>query len=126
MATFSEEQVHQHLYSVGLRAVILELSEFDEPASADVGDIKDDEDFQLWRIIKARAFAKLQRLHNSIRCGEFIGSKLKLTTDGTKPMELDLMGIHEDGIFVLELKVERSAERNAFSELFAYSNYIAT
>ncbi|MGX9181819.1 hypothetical protein [Mesorhizobium sp. BHbdii] len=25
----------------------------------------------------------------------------------------------------MELKVERSAERNAFSELFAYSNYIA-
>jgi hypothetical protein len=40
-------------------------------------------------------------------------------------MELDLLGTHEDGLFVLELKIDRSAERNAFSELFAYSNYIA-
>jgi hypothetical protein len=40
-------------------------------------------------------------------------------------MELDLLGTHEDGIFILELKVNRSAERNAFSELFAYSNYLA-
>jgi hypothetical protein len=40
-------------------------------------------------------------------------------------MELDLLGEHEDGLFILELKVERSAERNAFSELLAYSNYIA-
>lgn len=40
-------------------------------------------------------------------------------------MELDLLGQHEDGLFILELKVDRSAERNAFSELFAYSNYIA-
>jgi hypothetical protein len=40
-------------------------------------------------------------------------------------MELDLLGQHEDGLFILELKVDRAAERNAFSELFAYSNYIA-
>ena len=40
-------------------------------------------------------------------------------------MELDLLGTHEDGLFVLELKVNRAAERNAFSELFAYSNYIS-
>ena len=40
-------------------------------------------------------------------------------------MELDLLGQHEDGLFILELKVDRSAERNAFSELYAYSNYIA-
>jgi hypothetical protein len=40
-------------------------------------------------------------------------------------MELDMLGQCEDGVFVLELKVDRSAERNAFSELFAYSNYVA-
>jgi hypothetical protein len=40
-------------------------------------------------------------------------------------MELDLIGTHDEGLFVMELKVQRSAERNAFSELFAYSNYIA-
>ncbi len=40
-------------------------------------------------------------------------------------MELDLLGYDEGGVFILELKVDRSAERNAFSELFAYSYYIA-
>lgn len=40
-------------------------------------------------------------------------------------MELDLLGHHEDGLFILELKVDRAAERKAFSELFAYSNYVA-
>ncbi len=68
---------------------------------------------------------KLERLHRTIRYGTFVGTKIKLPTDKTTPMELDLIGVHEDGLFVLELKVERSAERNAFSELFAYSNYIA-
>ena len=51
--------------------------------------------------------------------------KVDLPTDSTKPMQLDLLGYHEDGIFVLELKVGSSSERNAFSELLAYSNYIA-
>jgi hypothetical protein len=125
MAAFSEEQVHQHIYRVGLEAVIVDIPEFDGPPATTVGDIEDEEDFQFWRIIRARALAKLRRLHRSVRYGDFIGSKVKLPTDGTKPMELDLLGTHEDGLFVLELKVERSAERNAFSELFAYSNYIA-
>lgn len=90
------------------------------------GDQADDEaDFELWRFIKERALQKLGRLHRTIRYGEFIGSKVKLPIDSTRPMELDLLGQHEDGLFILELKVDRSAERNAFSELFAYSNYLA-
>ena len=128
MVVFSEDEVHQHLYQVGLEAVIKDCPEFDGStlaADEERGDMEDEENFQLWRIIKARAFSKLRRLHRSIRYGDFIGSKVKLPTNSTKPMELDLLGTHEDGLFVLELKVDRSAERNAFSELFAYSNYIA-
>lgn len=128
MTMFSEDEVHQHLYQTGLEAVIVDSVELDglsiEPDD-DVNDTENEDDFQLWRIIKDRAFAKIGRLHNSLRYGEFIGSKVNLPTDGTKPMELDLLGTHEDGLFILELKVNRSAERNAFSELFAYSNYIA-
>ncbi|MBR1335330.1 hypothetical protein JQ579_21880 [Bradyrhizobium ottawaense] len=92
-------------------------------------DTPDDEggiSFELWRIIKARVLTKLLTMHRTIRYGEFIGSKIKLPVDKTTPMELDILGQHEDGLFILELKVERSAERNAFSELFGYSNYIAS
>ncbi|MER8569029.1 hypothetical protein NKH85_12610 [Mesorhizobium sp. M0924] len=124
MAKFSEKQVHEHLYKTGLEALIQDSVELDQsPAEPDCDE--DGEGFQLWRIIKDRALGRLRRLHQSVRYGEFIGSNLELPTDHTRPMELDLLGVHEDGLFVLELKVERSAERNAFSELFAYSNYIA-
>lgn len=119
MAQFSEEVVHDYLFKTGLTALVDDTTAFDE-AQADNPD-----DFQLWRIIKARALAKLERLHNSVRYGDFLGSKVKLPTDHTRPMELDLLGSHEDGLFILELKVDRAAERNAFSELFAYSNYVA-
>jgi hypothetical protein len=128
MAAFSEDDVQKYLHAKGLEAVILDCPEFDAseaelPTTAE-GDANNP-DFQLWRIIKDRAMTKLERLHRTIRYGTFVGTKIKLPTDKTRPMELDLIGVHEDGLFVLELKVERSAERNAFSELFAYSNYIA-
>ncbi|RWR30198.1 hypothetical protein D2T29_12980 [Sinirhodobacter populi] len=130
MTAFTEDQVHTYIYRVGLEALVKDCPTFDAPEEEaepeQVLDLEGDEvPFELWRIIKRRAFEKLQRLHNTIRYGEFIGSKIKLRTDSTRPMELDLLGTHEDGLFVLELKVDRSAERNAFSELFAYSNYLA-
>jgi hypothetical protein len=136
-AKFSEEQVHKHLYEQGLERLIDDVLEFDvecvtEPVAATESTrsdeseaVYDEVEFELWRIIKAKALEKLERLHRTIRYGEFIGSKVKLPIDSTRPMELDLLGQHEDGLFILELKVDRSAERNAFSELFAYSNYIA-
>lgn len=128
MAKFSEDDVHQYLHAKGLEAVVVDCPLFDgaEDVLQEAQETIDEPDFQLWRIIKARAFARLERLHGTIRYGTFVGTKIKLPTDHTKPMELDLLGTHEDGLFVLELKVDRSAERNAFSELFAYSNYIAS
>jgi hypothetical protein len=128
MTTFSEDDVHKVLYFKGLESVIVDCPEFDLPeieSTAPVEQCDDETDFQLWRIIKTRAMARLKRLHSTIRYGSFVGTKIKLPTDNTKPMELDLIGTHENGLFVLELKVGRTAERNAFSELFAYSNYIA-
>ena len=136
-AKFSEEQVHQYLYNQGLESLVDDVPQFDavtiEEPTPSTGTLPLDQseiaydagEFELWRVIKAKAFEKLEGLHRTIRYGEFIGSKIKLPIDDTRPMELDLLGQHEDGLFILELKVGRSAERNAFSEMFAYSNYIA-
>lgn len=129
MTKFPEEDVHKHLHATGLESIIADCPTFDTPEIEILSTAEsyaDEPDFQLWRIIKARAFARLERLHGTIRYGTFVGTKIKLPTDHTKPMELDLLGTYEDGLFVLELKVDRSAERNAFSELFAYSNYLAS
>ena len=119
MGGFNEAMVHEYLFETGLEALVDDTDAFDEAPPPPDGE------FQFWRIIKSRTLAKLERLHDSIRYGEFLGSNIKLPTDHTRPMELDLLGTHEDGLFILELKVDRSAERNAFSELFAYSNYVA-
>lgn len=128
---YSEDQVHAHMYACGMESLVTDCEELEDALShlsARIHTINDDSDesgFELWKIIKKRVLERIDRIHNSVRYGTFIGSKIKLPTDRTRPMELDLLGQHEDGIFVLELKVDRSSERNAFSELLAYSNYIA-
>jgi hypothetical protein len=130
MATkFSEEQVHTYIYQQGLEPLIDDVPEFGEgtggaQANTEAG-FEGEDNFELWRIIKAKALEKLKRLHRTIRYGTFVGSKIKLPIDNSRPMELDFLGQYENGIFILELKVDRSAERNAFSELLAYSNYVA-
>lgn len=124
-AAFSENDVHTFMYAQGIEALVDDAPEVDEPPSTSAPPLDDDQEFELWRIVKARALDKLRRIHSSVRYGDFVGSKVKLPIDKTTPMELDLIGQHEDGLFILELKVGGAAERNAFSELLGYSNYIA-
>lgn len=113
---------------MGMETVVMDSAELTQALEgpALLPEVEDEEgSFELWRIIKRRALQRIDRIHDSVRYGTFVGSKVDLPTDNTKPMQLDLLGYHEDGIFVLELKVGSSSERNAFSELLAYSNYIA-
>ncbi len=126
---YSEDEVHAHIYAKGIEALIVDSKELDDALSVampvDEGDGQEGGEFAFWKIIKQRVLERIQRIHCSVRHGRFIGSKVKLPIDRSRPMELDLLGAHDDGIFVLELKVDRSSERNAFSELLAYSHYIA-
>lgn len=128
---FTEKQVQDALYAKGgLEAFVLDSPEIEKvladytPPQIQPSQYAGPE-FELWQFVKSRALQKIGLLHRTIRHGEFIGSKINLRTDDTKPMQLDLLGQHEPGLFILELKVEKSAERNAFSEMFAYSNYVA-
>lgn len=79
VAKFSERDVHQFVHARGLEALVkncpqlgVELSE--EKATEALDD--HEEDFALWRIIKARALGKLGRIHNSVRYGTFVGSNV--------------------------------------------------
>lgn len=121
-ATFSENVVHEYLHKTSLEPLI---DDVDEAASTVAITEDDNGHIPLWQIVKARVVDRIIQLHSTVRYGTFTGSKVKLPIDNTRPIELDLIGEHEGGIFILELKVDRGAERNAFSELFAYSNYVA-
>ncbi len=128
MTKFNEDDVHKYLYKIGLESVIdaadLDLEKALPKATEDL-DEEDIPEFELWMLLKRKAIEKLRKLHELANYGTFIGSNVDLPLDSTKPMSLDLIGTHEDGLFILELKVAKAAERNAFTELFAYSNYIS-
>ncbi len=135
MEKLSERKVHDYLFKKNDMEILVVdtpeieylLANVDNPINRmlDNEDISTEADFELWRILKNQYIKKILALHEKCKYGKFIGSNIKLPTDKTKPMELDIIGIHEAGLFILELKVNGSAERNAFSELLAYSNYIA-
>lgn len=123
---FDEDAVHELLYEVGLEKVIFNPDATVFEASQSGAPLTDEGvPFEFWRVLKAKALLRIERMHKLIRYGEFVGSKVKLPTDRSRPMELDLIGTHEEGLFILELKVKGPPERNAFSELLAYPNYIA-
>lgn len=121
---YTEEDVHQHIDKVGL-AAILPPSNPNEDQTEKCKDNPEEDSFQLWKIIKEKALHKIYATHNGMYDGEIIASKLSLPTDNTRPMELDFLGRCDDGLFILELKVKKAAERNAFTELLGYSNYFA-
>lgn len=129
MNTFSEEDVQKHLFAVGLDAVLeddeMRLEEATPRSSSSLSEF-DIPEFKLWKLLKKRAIEKLRYLHALTRGGEFIGAGINLPIDKTRHMFLDLLGTNEDGLFILELKINRAAERNAFTELLAYSNYISS
>ncbi|MFT9450357.1 hypothetical protein [Gluconobacter japonicus] len=129
MNTFSEEDVQNHLFAVGLGSVLeddeMRLEEAIPRSSGSLSELEIPE-FELWKLLKERALEKLRYLHDLTREGEFIGAGINLPIDKTRHMFLDLLGTNEDGIFILELKINRAAERNAFTELLAYSNYISS
>src|SRR5580658_7722069 len=76
-SSFSEEEVHQFLYEQGLENVIIETPEPDKTSSLEITG-PEEADFELWRIIKAKAEAKLRKIDGGIRYGEFLGSKIQL------------------------------------------------
>ncbi len=117
---FSESAVHDFIYQNDWSGF------FKDEAILDVTPrVRPLESFELWKVIKQKVMERLSELHELVRNGELVGSKVKLKGTWAKPMELDMLGRHEEGIFVCELKVDSASERNSFTELLGYSQYIA-
>jgi hypothetical protein len=127
MAVFNEADVQKYLQQVGLEAVIDDAEvRLDSvlPTSISALDEYGEPEFELWKLLKEKAIEILRYNHRLALSGQFLGSGVNLPIDKSRHMFLDLLGSHEDGLFILELKIDKPAERNAFTELLGYSNYI--
>jgi hypothetical protein len=67
MADFPEKDVHEFMYKQGLEALVDDSPEIDAPPSSARPLAPDEEEFELWRVIKARVMEKIRRLHRTIR-----------------------------------------------------------
>jgi hypothetical protein len=124
---FNEADVQKHLEAVGLEAVLVDAEPLLDAALPITGndlDEYDEPEFELWKLLKRKAIEKLRYNHRLATSGQILGSAINLPLDKTRHMFVDLLGTHGDGLFVLELKIDKPAERNAFTELLGYSNYI--
>lgn len=128
MTAFKEADVQKYLHRVGLEEVIDDAEPLLDSAlptlNSALGEY-DEPEFELWKLLKRKAIEKLRYNHRLALSGQFLGSGVNLPIDNSRHMFLDLLGSHEDGLFILELKIDKPAERNAFTELLGYSNYIA-
>ncbi len=67
---FSEDEVHTYLYQQGMEALTVDFPNLEQ-------DLKPDDEFELWKLIKQKAISKLSRIHDSVRYGEFIAVSLQ-------------------------------------------------
>ena len=112
---FSEDEIHTWIHKTGMETLVSDCPEVD----LENNSYNADEEFELWRLIKQKAFSKLSRIHNTVRYGEFIAPKLKLPTDKATPMELNLLGTHEDARSPLQCSLPEAAFRAPLSILRA-------
>jgi hypothetical protein len=70
----------------------------------------------------------LQDLHCKASCADIFASETPLSKEGANTMRVDLLCtfLDDTSIGIIELKKSKQTERQAFTELLAYSNYFTT
>ncbi|EHZ7349439.1 hypothetical protein N5K32_003059 [Vibrio parahaemolyticus] len=90
---------------------------------------KDDlSDISAEALIKNRIYRKIERLHSKLFGMELIGCEVPLEQSNNSTIRADFLAVFpgDTGIAVVELKKSSQTERQAFTELLAYSNHLTT
>ncbi|NNP75539.1 hypothetical protein A7P54_03780 [Acinetobacter sp. Ac_3412] len=78
-------------------------------------------------LLKKQTEEKINNLVNSLEDIEFIGREIRLKKEDSSTTRIDLVAMTLDnGPAIIELKKSTQTEREAFTELLAYSNYFCS
>lgn len=78
-------------------------------------------------MLKKQTEEKINTLVKSLNNFEFIGREVRLKKENASTTRIDLVGMTVDqGPVIVELKKSTQTEREAFTELLAYSNYFCS
>ena len=82
--------------------------------------------YEPWELLYYRMLQEYEESYRSLKGLEFFGCEVGLEKDGESTIRADLLGSLEgdNGLVVCELKVNRSPERQAYTELLAYANHV--
>lgn len=82
--------------------------------------------YEPWELLYYQKLQEYEESYRSLAGLEFFGCEVGLEKDGESTIRADLLGSLEsdNGLVVCELKVNRSPERQAYTELLAYANHV--
>ncbi|MBU3096289.1 hypothetical protein KPE82_11815 [Acinetobacter baumannii] len=93
----------------------------------DYNEIKINDLYNFPDLLKKQTEEKINTLVKSLNNFEFIGREIRLKKENASTTRIDLVGMTIDQVpVILELKKSTQTEREAFTELLAYSNYFCS
>lgn len=122
---FSEKEIQNYIWE--MREDFPEL--LIEPQGLDLVKFDDElSDVTAQRLIQNKINTKLSNLHKKLYGIKFIGCEVPLEQHSNTTIRADFLAVFpgDTGFAVVELKKSKQTERQAFTELLAYSNHITT
>ncbi|TCB20439.1 hypothetical protein [Acinetobacter sp. ANC 5045] len=90
-------------------------------------NIEIDDLYDFPKLLKKQTEDKINRLVENLLDLEFIGREIRLIKEDASTTRIDLVAMTLDsGPAIIELKKSKQTEREAFTELLAYSNYVCS
>ena len=122
---FTEKEIQDYLWKERERweGLILDLPEIP------IFDLSVREyDVSPEKIFYNQVVKNLQALHIKASCADIFANETPLSKEGANTMRVDLLStfLDDTSIGIIELKKSKQTERQAFTELLAYSNYITS
>jgi len=123
--SFSEKEIQNYIWNI--RDDFSEL--LIEPKRLDLVKFDDElSDVTAQHLIQNKINNKLSDLHAKLYEIKFIGCEVPLEQNSNSTIRTDFLAVFpgDTGFAVIELKKSKQTERQAFTELLAYSNHITT
>lgn len=122
---FTEKEIQDYIWEnrASWDDFILPLSGYDLHDLNKIENISNPE-----KIFQNIILKKLKKLHVKSSCMEIFASEVPLIQSSSNTMRLDLLGkcIDDSGLCIIELKKSKKTERESFTELLAYTNYMSS
>ncbi|CAK3652556.1 DUF91 domain-containing protein [Vibrio crassostreae] len=122
---FTEREIQDYIWEK--REEFVEL--LVEPEGLELVEFNDDlSDVTAQRLIQNKINSQLLQLHSKLYDMELIGCEVPLEQHSNSTIRADFLAVFpgDTGLAVIELKKSKQTERQAFTELLAYSNHMTT